>query len=320
MKIKKYLKNLALVGTASAGVIHGINKSINQISTSDHRLSKKKGLYYDSNFGRIFYTVQGNGSPILLIHDLDVCSSSYEWNNIISKLSKSNTVYMIDLLGCGRSDKSNLVYTSYLYMQVINNFIIDVIKDSTDIIATGHSSSIAIMACSTSNSMIKKVILVNPDSIYSTTRISKNNIKRIKFLFSTPFIGTLIYNLKFNRQSIERVFYQKYFYDTKKITQNTIMTYWESSQKEKANGKYLYSSRICGFTNTNIVHILKNLDNDIYIIVGSSDPSNLNNANEYLDYLPQSKIRKLEYCKYLPQLELPDKFAFLVEDILKEKS
>ena len=66
---------------------------------------------------------------------------------MMKKLEKTNTVYTIDLLGCGRSDKPNITYTNYLYVQLIDNFIKDVIKEKTDVVATGSSVSFTVMAC-----------------------------------------------------------------------------------------------------------------------------------------------------------------------------
>ena len=97
---------------------------------------KRQGSYYEWKFGKIYYTKKGDGKPLLLIHDLTTSSSAYEWNKVIDKFSKTNTVYCLDLLGCGRSDKPNLTYTNYLYVQLLTDFIKHVIGDKTDIIAT----------------------------------------------------------------------------------------------------------------------------------------------------------------------------------------
>lgn len=50
----------------------------------------------------------GTGKPILLIHDTDSGASGEEWAKVAKKLAKNNTVYTIDLLGCGRSDKPSI--------------------------------------------------------------------------------------------------------------------------------------------------------------------------------------------------------------------
>ena len=60
-----------------------------------------------------------------LIHDLKPESSSYEWKRVVKALAKKHTVYTIDLLGCGYSDKPNITYTAYMYTQLLNDFIVN---------------------------------------------------------------------------------------------------------------------------------------------------------------------------------------------------
>ena len=78
---------------------------------------------YSSRFGDIFYTKKGHGTPLLLIHDLKCAASAAEWDSIIDSLAENHTVYALDLLGCGRSEKPKMTYTNYIYVQLINNFI-----------------------------------------------------------------------------------------------------------------------------------------------------------------------------------------------------
>ena len=58
----------------------------------------------------ILYTKKGSGSPVLLIHDIVPGACGYEWNRIEEELAMEHTVYTIDLLGCGRSEKPGVTY------------------------------------------------------------------------------------------------------------------------------------------------------------------------------------------------------------------
>ena len=50
---------------------------------------------------------------------------------------RKNTVYTLDLLGCGKSDKPNFTYTNFLYVQLVTDFINNVIGEKADVIVTG---------------------------------------------------------------------------------------------------------------------------------------------------------------------------------------
>lgn len=316
MDAKKIIRNSIFYGATAICTMHCINQVIYQNSKKAKELSTETGQYYDSHFGHLFYSVCGKGSPLLLIHDLDVSSSSYEWRYIIDGLSKEHTVYAIDLLGCGHSDKSNLIYTNYLYVQLVTDFIKNIIKSKTDIIANGHSSAFTIMSCTNNSSLIGKVIILNPEGIISNRKVPQKYTKLIKYIFAAPVIGRFIYNIHTNKETIKKKFYQKYYYDLEKISTNTIMAYYESSQKHNTKGKYLYQSLLCGFMNYNISSNLQKIENKISIIIGNSDSNNLANAMQYQNFLPDIEIRKIEHTKYLPHMESPEEFITVVKDLL----
>ena len=81
------------------------------------------------------------------MNQLSASGSDCEWQSMIDELAEDHTVYTIDLPGCGRSQKEKMVYTNYLYVQAVNDFVKHVIKTKTDIITSGDTSSIAVMAC-----------------------------------------------------------------------------------------------------------------------------------------------------------------------------
>lgn len=301
-------------------VMYAINKAVSYISTIDNLLDNKNDEIYKWEFGDIYYTQKGKGSPLLLIHDLNVSSSAYEWHKVVNDLSKNHTVYTLDLLGCGRSEKPNLVYTNYLYVRLINDFIKDVIGEKTNIIATGDSASIAIMSCVNDNSIIKDIILVNPAEITSITDSPGKYMDLLRGFLCAPIIGTFIYNMMNNKKTISLNFRQKYFYDINKISEDSIRTYFEAAHKGNTRSKYLYASIFSKYTNASILHCLKNMTNNISIIVGNSNPENILSANQYQNQLPAIEIIGIDNTKYLPQMESPNDFLETVNILLNDEN
>ena len=123
----KLLTFAALFGTATA-IIHVANKFVAATAQLKEMLDFSQKNYYDWRFGKVYYTKTGKGSPVLLVHDMMPGSSGYEWNKVVKALSTEHTVYTIDLLGCGRSDKPGITYTNFLYVQLICDFVKEVIK------------------------------------------------------------------------------------------------------------------------------------------------------------------------------------------------
>ncbi|SHK28486.1 alpha/beta fold hydrolase [Hespellia stercorisuis] len=317
MNLKKKLFKSAFYSTLSVGAIYGINKIINCICTIDDLLSTTACEYYESSFGKVCYTKEGEGTPLLLIHDLNVCSSLNEWDKVVSELAKNHTVYALDLLGCGRSDKTNVVYTNYIYMKMLTEFIDNVIKEKPDVVATGDSASFVLMACMNEDKLINKIVMINPSSLTELAKVPTNKLKFIHTMMGVPVFGTLIYNIAVNPKSIKDDFESDFFYDREKIEENTLRTYIESSQSGKTGSKYLYASIKSKYTNANVLRCLNTINNNISIIVGNSNPEYALAAAQYENQIPGMNIITIEETKKLPQLEKPDEFIAALKKLLE---
>ena len=127
--MKKNIQHFVVLTALAAGTIHFVNRFIDITSEMKNILNPDNGNFFDWKNGKIYYTKRGTGTPLLLIHDLDPVCSSYEWSKVVRKLEKNHTVYTLDLIGCGRSEKPYLTYTNYLYVQLITDFIQNVIGE-----------------------------------------------------------------------------------------------------------------------------------------------------------------------------------------------
>lgn len=303
--MKKKFSIFAILTTLATITIHVINRVINYMATIDNLLNSTEENFYEWRFGKIHYQKTGAGTPVLLIHDLNAYSSNYEWNKVVKSLSQTNTVYAIDLLGCGLSDKPNITYTNYLYVQLVSDFIKHVIEEQTYIVATGGSSSFVLMACANSEDLIGKVVLVNPESITNSARIPTKRTRILKFIINMPIVGTLVYNIIGTKGRIEETFFHNYFYDSLKIESSMIDTYHESLHLQKGASKYLFSSIVGRYTNINILHSLPSINNSIYIINGKEMKDGALIAEQYQSYIPSIEEISIEKTKFLPQLEDP---------------
>lgn len=139
MKHSKKLVTLSVLTTMSGAAIYFLNKTLDTAAVRKNLLASAEKESFSWQFGDIFYTKKGTGTPMLLLHDLHCASSGREWQYIEDALAQDHTVYTLDLLGCGRSDKPAITYTNFLYVQLIVTFIKQVIGCPTDVIASGLS-------------------------------------------------------------------------------------------------------------------------------------------------------------------------------------
>ena len=299
--------------------MHIINRVFTYIATADNRLDGNSFEYYNWRFGRIAYKKKGAGSPVLLVHNFDVCSSMNEWKNIESELAKTNTVYSLDLLGCGCSDRPILTYTNFLYVQLINDFIKNIIGKKTDVIVSGNSASFVLMACANDETIINRIVMVNPQNLASLAKAPTKRSTLVKYLLYTPIIGTFIYNMKVNKRTIYQKFYSDCYYDVNRINEKDILTCFESSHKDKTRSRYLYACQQSRYTNANILFCLGRLNNSIFVISGNGNPENALVAEQYQNYLPSIEIVGINNTKELPHVEKADEFLDQVHVLLSEE-
>ena len=304
-KIKKLIAFAAFTGTA----MYAFNKFIDYtVSRRELTLAENENYYVWRN-GTIYYEKKGSGAPLLLIHDLNPIASSYEWSKVIDKLSKTHTVYAIDLLGCGKSDKPAISYVNYLYVELVNDFIEHVIQQKTDLLVTGESFTFAVMAARMNQSMIGKITAINPTDTTHNVQSPTECSRLVKHVFELPIIGTFIYNLVANKVTIQKQFREKYYYDATKMSYTLPDIYYETAHLQGSNGKYLYASMLGKYTNINIIHALKLIESPIHFII--TDAAN-EEIVDYMKYHDQLTIDHIERAGYLPQLEKPEKVIKLI--------
>lgn len=315
--MKHKIKTVVILSGLTTASIHVINRIQYSLYTVKNYLKYPTNNYYEWRFGKIRYIRKGSGTPVLLIHDLTVGSSVYEFNKIIDTLSVNHEVYAIDLLGYGLSDKPNMTYTNYLYVQLIIDFIKNIIKKKTDIIATGTSTQIAVMACHNDPEVINKMIFINPPSLYESNQIPSKRTKMLKLLLDTPIIGTFIYNLFTNKAAFEKSFNKDYFFNAINIEEKDILSYLEAAHLPDHTSKYAFSSYMGKYVITNIVHALKEINHSIYIIGGEEENEIHTTVENYIYYNSAIESVFIPYTRHLPHMEMPEKTIENIEMFLQ---
>lgn len=316
--MKKNVKQFFLLTGLATGTIHCVNRFIDMTAEMKNILRPEKGNYYDWKNGQIYYTKRGTGSPVLLIHDLDPVSSSYEWCRIMKKLEKKHTVYTLDLLGCGRSDKPFLTYTSYLYVQLITDFIDNIIKESPDVITTNRSISFTVLAQNMNQSLIKRIIAINPpvSSSFNAAPDRYSTIK--KRLIELPVIGTFTYNMFTHEKNIKKKLCDTYFCKPQLVSSKMLDAYYEAAHMGKSHGKYLLASMEGHYVDNNITHALTNLNIPLYIIESRNLRKTDSVAASYSKYNHLTETAYISNAGLIPQLEVPEKLLSIIYMFLND--
>lgn len=312
--MKNFKKLAAAIGiTAGAVTLASVaNKIIFHLSTVKKLLVSDDCFIYEWRFGDIYYIKKGQGSPLVLLHDLSSVSSSYEWHKMIDRLAKKHTVYAIDLLGCGYSQKPKMTYTNYLYVQMLNEFVKEVIKGKTDVISSVSSCSVAMIACHIAPELYHTLMFINPENPTDIASVPKFHHKLYKYMIETPVIGTLIYNIQITANTIGKIFREKYYMFDYMISEEEVAAYNEAAHMGGSSSRYLYASICSRYLNIPVFQAVKQIDQSMVIVGGSGVYGIEDTIKVYTDLNPAIEHVIIENAKYMPQLEVPEKLDEII--------
>lgn len=316
MKKKNYLLNFVFI----IALIEILNRILFKYSSVKYKKIQSSYKFYPWKLGNIHYRVEGKGSPLLLIHGIGNGASSYEWRKNISYLSKNFKVYTIDLLGFGYSSKPKVSYTAFLYVQLIQDFIKQVIKEPTFVIANSQSASFTVMACASSPGLFKKMILLSPTGIKKQSNYPILKSKIIKNIIEFPIIGTIIFSIMSSKIYTYYFIKKNLYRSSISVSSSLIDAYHGAARLGGPSARYLLASFLGNYINVNVNNVLPQLSCPICIIWGKGNtlvPVSL--LNEWERTNPNISSNIFEKSRSMPQEEEPLKFNEICKIFLQKR-
>ncbi len=300
MKNNNWITPLVITGLA----IHTFNNKLFSISKDKLRKKEFEHKVFNWKFGPISYKEEGQGQPVLMIHDTFSGSSSIEFDRIIQQTSKKYKVYAIDLLGYGFSERANITYTAYLYIQLINDFIRDVIKENhISVITSGNSNIYALLTSQQDTTLISKCIMINPIDLRVAALNPSRRDHTVKYLLELPFLGTTLFNLVHSRLNFKQLFNKVH---NKSSMKYYIDQFYHNAHYSDSSSKYAFASYISNYMNIDIREALKASNISLYIISGSDrEVSTKTIHDQYTDHNPSIECVTIKGSSDFPHLENP---------------
>jgi pimeloyl-ACP methyl ester carboxylesterase len=115
---------------------------------------------------RMRYLCGGTGPALVLVHGL--LGSSFSWRHALPILSQNATVYAVDMLGVGFSDRPpNLNCRFLAHAERLLHFLDSLHVSSCDLLGTSHGGAVAMMAAALAPERMRSLILVAPANPWS---------------------------------------------------------------------------------------------------------------------------------------------------------
>jgi pimeloyl-ACP methyl ester carboxylesterase len=223
--VKKLVTTTLTVG-GTLGALALINKVSQEMAGELDTVLTGEERRYPWRYGDIFYEVKGahNAKPLVLIHSLGLGASSYEWRKNIDTLSTQFRVFALDLLGFGLSDHPSIDYDAETYIDLLSDFLKEVVGTSAIVVAHGATSAYMIAAAYRRPQFFERLILISPPPTILEEAYPAIFEAVVKRLLRLPIVGQFIYNLLTSRQSVRR-FYDKQGYHNPGLVTDELVEY-----------------------------------------------------------------------------------------------
>ena len=273
---------------------------------------------FDWRGRRISFTKRGKGPPILLVHGIHATAWSYEWHDNVAHLARANTVYTVDLLGFGRSDRPAVRYSARLFISLISDFVDRVIGDPCVLVATSLSGAYAVVLGARDPQRFPAVALVSPTGLVRLNRRSGIAGEAGQLAVHAPIVGTAMFNALVSRRSI-RHYLEKTYADDSVVTDELVeIYYWTSHQR---GARHAPAAFISGHLNIDVRQALRRLSQPTLLIWGEEGAAVPGEeSRSFRSLKPDLEMALLSPAGDLPHDERPDDFNVILSTWLNRLS
>jgi pimeloyl-ACP methyl ester carboxylesterase len=267
---------------------------------------------------RIAFTRRGSGPPILLIHGIHAAAWSYEWHDNVDYLARHNTVFTIDLLGFGRSDRPAIRYSARLYISLISDFVHQVIGAPCVLVATSLSAAYAIVLGARDPERFPALALIAPTGLVRLNEAAGVTNEAGRLAVEAPILGTAMFNGLVSRRSI-RYYLEKTYADDSIVTDDLVdIYYWTAHQR---GARHAPAAFISGHLNIDVRHALRRLTQPTLLIWGEEGAAApIEEYRGFRAIKPDMELSVLTPAGDLPHDERPDDFNVILSTWLTRLS
>lgn len=240
------------------------------------------------------YTVQGSGSPIVLMHGWGCNLTTLA--SIEKVAAESHTVYNVDFPGFGESEEPNEVWGVELYTQLIEKFIEAEGIESP--ILLGHSFGGRVGILYSSRNKVKKLILVDAAGV-KPRRSLKYYFKVYTYKLGKKLMP-LIYGKKGAQERIEQMRAKR-------------------GSSDYNNASPMMRAILSKVVNEDLKHCMPKISAPTLLIWGENDTATpLRDAQIMEKLIPDAGLVSFPGCGHYSFLDNPIQFAAVLRSFINE--
>lgn len=295
-------------------VVDGVGRGAARLAWS-HRSGEDWGVevptdrFVEVGGVRTRYWVEGTGSPVVLIHGLS--NSVEHWLLNINALATEHTVYALDLVGHGKTEKPlSRSYDLRSLVRFVLEFMDAVGIERADLIGHSLGGGVALVLAETSPQRVRRLVLVAGVGL-------AGDVGWVLRLVSLPGVGELLTRLALQGDFPKHLKRQRAVWpDARGVPDELIRLRYEATRWENIRTTYFRTLRatmtVRGVRRTVVAPIvegLRSLDMPVLVVWGEDDDLlSSRHARIVHNHVPKARVELFEGVRHDPMVVDHERF------------
>jgi pimeloyl-ACP methyl ester carboxylesterase len=314
------LATTAAVATGSTlAALAGINRWISStVGPLDDQLAAERRMFDWREHQVAYYTAgPADGEPLVLIHGHNAAASAWEMREPFRLLGEQHPVYAPDLLGYGCSDRPPVDYTATLYIDLLRDFLREVMRRPSVVIASSVSAAHAIQIAADDSEWITRLVLIAPVGLIPE-RTRNPAGPAVTALFRSPVLGEALFNALVSRSSLRYFLESQTYYHKDRVTDDLIESNYQTAHQPGA--RYAPAAFVGGTLYHDVQDAWPRVGQPVLIAWGDrSTFTPVSDAATFLALNPGAQLEVFQGCGIIPHDEQPEAFATIVGNWLQNE-
>ena len=270
---------------------------------------------YPWNHGNIHYVKKGMGDPIVLIHNIYPGADHQEFEHNINELARRFTVYAIDLLGFGASESPRLKYTADLYIELIADFLREVVGQPAAVVSAGLSCAYVTELAASHPELFTRLVFICPRSEPTGMDSPRWFAPLRHFFLTTPPLGSDVYQTMASEVELG-LFLRDCFYQSKHVTPELVGRLRDNALRPGTI--HPYASFITGYLDKHLLGALPRVQTHTLLVWGRhARPTPVEHSVRLIAVARNSRLELVDNAGAWPHFEQSAIVNKLIQDYLE---
>ena len=256
------------------------------------------------------YTVVGGGPPVLLVHGW--LSSSRIWEQLARRLAQRFTVYSLDLVGFGESDKPTDGYGTRNGSRLLYAFCAHFGLTRATVIGHDFAGSMAVKLAADHPDIVGRLVLVA-----TPADEEQIDLPTLLWLTTLPVVGPIFYSLGRTVKPLRKLWVRSFVFDPEDLPDELVE---DAGKPTPASAGKTYSVTRHEISGGRVARQARIIKVPVLLVAGEDDQIiDPRAVSDWGRHAEQAEIALLDKCGHLPMVEQPAELsarilAFLTGD------